>query len=79
MKLSLLSTILQPAAEETEHGSSDFWTRGRIHALSFSADNRRLAVATGDRVISLYDQNGLKVDKFTTKPNVNGVKDYFIR
>lgn len=78
MNLTLLSSILQPE-EETEDCYSFSSTRGRVHAVCFSADNRRLAVSTGDRIISLYDKNGVKVDKFTTKPNVNGVKDYFVR
>jgi len=78
MKLTHLSSILQPE-EETEDCYSISSMRGRVHAVCFSADNRRLAVSTGDRVISLYDETGVKVDKFTTKPNVNGVKDYFVR
>jgi len=75
MKLRLHATLLQ---QRDDDGFLSL-TQGRICALSFSADSRRLAVATGDRVIALYDESGVKVDKFTTKPNTNGSKDYIVR
>jgi intraflagellar transport protein 172 len=51
----------------------------KVTALCFSEDNKRLAVSTIDRVITLFDDRGAVVDKFNTKANDNGPKDYLIR
>ena len=40
----------------------------KVTALCFSPNNMRLAVANGDRSISLYDENGEQNDRFATKP-----------
>ena len=40
----------------------------KITAVTFSPNNRRLAVVTIDRVVHLFDENGEKKDKFITKP-----------
>lgn len=40
----------------------------KITAISWSPNNYKLAVATADRVILLFDDQGEKKDKFSTKP-----------
>lgn len=49
--------------------------------ISWSPTQQRLAVATADKVILLYDENGEKRDKFATKPmdQANGRDSYMIR
>jgi hypothetical protein len=41
---------------------------GRITAAAWSPNNQRLAIATSDRVIHLFDEMGEQKDKFPTKP-----------
>ncbi|XP_060519882.1 intraflagellar transport protein 172 homolog [Cylas formicarius] len=57
MHLKYLGTIL-------EAQQCDF----KIVALSWSPNNQKLAIATCDRQILLFDDNGEKRDKFSTKP-----------
>jgi intraflagellar transport protein 172 len=57
MQLQHLATIMPP--EERMN---------KITAVTFSPNNRRLAVVTIDRVVHLFDENGEKKDKFITKP-----------
>ena len=40
----------------------------KICAVTWSANNAKLAVCTYDRVIMLYDEHGERRDKFATKP-----------
>lgn len=40
----------------------------KITAMAWSANNTKLAVCTSDRVVLLYDDQGEKRDKFSTKP-----------
>ena len=40
----------------------------KIAALAWSPNNVKLAVCAADRVITLYDDNFEKRDKFSTKP-----------
>lgn len=40
----------------------------RICAVTWSLNNQKLAVATSDRVITIYDETGDKKDRFATKP-----------
>lgn len=41
----------------------------KVTAVAWSPNSTRLAVATYDRVISLFDENGeQRKDKFSTKP-----------
>lgn len=49
--------------------------------ISWSHNQQRLAVATTDRTILLYDENGEKRDKFSTKPldQSSGKESYSIR
>lgn len=53
----------------------------RVCGISWSHNQQRLAVATTDRTIYLYDENGEKRDKFTTKPvdQSSGKESYLIR
>eukprot|EP00898_Chlorokybus_atmophyticus_P006921 jgi/Chlat1/722/Chrsp104S01301 len=41
----------------------------KVAALAWSPTNHRLAVATGERVVHLFDDAGERRDKFATKPN----------
>ena len=40
----------------------------RIMAVAWSPNNQRIAVATHDRVVHLFDEMGERKDKFPTKP-----------
>ena len=40
----------------------------RVIALAWSPNNKRVAVATSDRVVHLFDEMGERKDKFPTKP-----------
>lgn len=51
----------------------------KISAMCWSPDSKRLAVATADRVVQLYDENGEKKDRFGTRPAEKGQKSYVIR
>ncbi|XP_050306348.1 intraflagellar transport protein 172 homolog [Anthonomus grandis grandis] len=57
MQLKYLQTILE--AQDHEY---------KIVALCWSPNNQKLAVATCDRQILLFDEEGKKRDKFATKP-----------
>ena len=37
-------------------------------AVAWAPNNKRFAVATADRVVQLYSDQGEKKDKFSTKP-----------
>lgn len=52
-----------------------------ICGISWSPNQQRLAIATIDRTIQLYDENGEKRDKFSTKPvdAANGKESYVVR
>jgi len=52
--------------------------RSKVTSLCFSPDGKRLAIATSDRVISLYDEKGKRTDKFITKGNGKN-KAYVVR
>lgn len=49
--------------------------------MAWSPNNLKLAVATSDRQILLYDENGERKDKFSTKPSdpSAGKKSYVIK
>ncbi|XP_070491879.1 intraflagellar transport protein 172 homolog [Chironomus tepperi] len=57
MQLKYLKTALEPQ----DHLS-------RIAGLSWSPNCQKLAVATADRTVLLFDDNGERKDKFSTKP-----------
>jgi intraflagellar transport protein 172 len=51
----------------------------RVTAVSWSPNNRRLAAATSDRVVHLFDEHGERRDKFSTKPaQANGARNYAV-
>ena len=76
MKLTHCQTIVTPRPTEKK---KTIYNQSKVTAICYSPDNDRLAVATADRVISLYNNKGERVDKFNTKANSNGPKDYIIR
>lgn len=39
----------------------------KVTALAWSPNNKKLGVVTVDRVVYLYDENGDRRDKFSTK------------
>lgn len=51
----------------------------RITALCWSANGKRLAVCTSDRVVLMFDEQGQRKDKFSTKPADKGPKNYVVR
>lgn len=40
----------------------------KVTAVSWSPNGKRLAICTTDRVVLMFDENGVKKDKFSTKP-----------
>lgn len=70
MQLKYLMTVLE--AQHQIH---------RITSLVWSPNNAKLAVATPDRVVLLFDEHGERKDKFTTKPSdpAAGKASYVIR
>lgn len=52
----------------------------KVTAITWSPNNRRLAVVTTDRIVHLFDaSSGERKDKFSTKPAEKGAKDYMVR
>ena len=51
----------------------------KVTAMCWSPNNKRFAVVTVDRIVILYDENGEKRDKFSTKPADKGPKNYLVR
>lgn len=70
MQLKYLMTVLEPQSQIY-----------RISSMAWSPNNAKLAVATPDRVVLLYNENGERKDKFTTKPSDSaaGKASYTIR
>lgn len=65
MILKYLGTVL-PAAD----------SENRVVAIAWSPNNLKLAVALADRGIYLFDENGNKKDRFSTKPIDSRVSIY---
>ena len=40
----------------------------KVTAVCWSDNNKKMAVVTVDRVVHLFDENGDRQDKFSTKP-----------
>lgn len=40
----------------------------KVTAVCWAPNGKRLAVCTTDRVVILFDENGVRKDKFSTKP-----------
>lgn len=52
----------------------------KVTAICWSANNRRLAIVTTDRVVHLCDENGERRDKFSTKPaDAKAPKTYVVK
>jgi intraflagellar transport protein 172 len=51
----------------------------KISALEWSPNSTRMAVATADRVVHIFDENGEKKDKFSTRPADKDNKSYIVR
>jgi len=52
----------------------------KVTAICWSANNRRLAIVTTDRVVHLCDENGTRQDKFSTKPaDAKAPKTYVVK
>ncbi|KAL3276031.1 hypothetical protein HHI36_020760 [Cryptolaemus montrouzieri] len=70
MQLKYSKTILE--GQETD---------AKICSLCWSPNNKKLAVATIDRQILLFDENGERRDKFSTKPfnPAAGKKSYIVK
>ncbi|KAF0312354.1 Intraflagellar transport protein 172 [Amphibalanus amphitrite] len=53
----------------------------KITAMTWSYNNVKLAVCTADRVVIMFDENGEKKDKFSTKPidAKYGKKSYVVK
>lgn len=56
MQLSHVNTLVEPGPEIA-----------KISAIAFSPNSQKLAIATSDRVVYLYDDNLVRRDKFMTK------------
>ncbi|XP_077991845.1 intraflagellar transport protein 172 homolog [Glandiceps talaboti] len=70
MQLKHMKTLLTP-----QDGAA------KITALAWAPNNNKLAVCTVDRVILLYDEQGERRDKFSTKPadSKYGKKSYTVK
>ena len=40
----------------------------KVTAICWSPNGKKLAICTTDRVVVMFDENGVKRDKFSTKP-----------
>lgn len=72
MQLRHVCTLI-PAA-----GTNGF-DKTKVTAVCFSPNNRRFAVCGADRVIKLFDEQGIGHDKFSTKPADKLQKLYIVR
>mmetsp|Transcript_29270 Transcript_29270/g.93818 ORF Transcript_29270/g.93818 Transcript_29270/m.93818 type:complete len:1764 (-) Transcript_29270:152-5443(-) len=68
MQLTHLKTVVEPAGGPA-----------KVTAIAWSPNNLRLAVCTVDRVVTLFNEAGEKMDKFATKPAEKGPKNYIVR
>ncbi|CAM9769485.1 unnamed protein product, partial [Phaeothamnion confervicola] len=74
MQLRHLKTVMQPPAPPG--GQLQIF---KVTAVAWAPNGRKLAVCTADRVVTLYDENGEKRDKFSTKPADKGAGPYLVR
>ncbi|XP_078397553.1 intraflagellar transport protein 172 homolog isoform X1 [Cetorhinus maximus] len=70
MQLKHLKTLLSP-----QDGAA------KVTCMSWAPNNCKFAVCTVDRVVLLYDENGERRDKFSTKPadSKYGKKSYMVK
>jgi intraflagellar transport protein 172 len=57
MQLKYLKSITQPTDGVN-----------KVTALCWSPNGKKLAICTSDRVVVMFDEDGNKKDKFSTKP-----------
>jgi intraflagellar transport protein 172 len=63
---------------KTIHGAQE--SIAKVTGICWSANNRKLAIVTTDRVVHLCDDLGERRDKFSTKPaDPKGAKTYVVR
>lgn len=51
----------------------------KVTAICWAPNGKKLAVCTIDRVVLLFDEEGVRRDKFATKPAEKGPKNYIVR
>eukprot|EP00605_Chrysophyceae_sp_TOSAG23-4_P002142 GSChrysophyteH1.ASY1.ANO1.2369.1 assembled CDS len=51
----------------------------KVTALCWAPNGKKLAVCTSDRIVLMYDDEGNRRDKFSTKPAEKGPKNYVVR
>ncbi|TNN53473.1 Intraflagellar transport protein 172 [Liparis tanakae] len=70
MQLKYLKTLLTPQA-----------CAARVSCMAWAPNNTKLAVCTVDRVVLLYDEQGERRDKFSTKPQDSkyGKESYVVK
>lgn len=57
MQLKHLQSITQPSDDIV-----------KVTALCWAPNGKRLAICTTDRVVQMFDEDGVRKDKFSTKP-----------
>jgi len=57
MQLKYIESITQPTSGCAE-----------VTAVCWAPNGKRLAICTTDRIVVMFDENGVKKDKFSTKP-----------
>jgi intraflagellar transport protein 172 len=45
----------------------------KVTSICWSSDGKKFAVSTSDRVVTIFDHDGNKKDKFSTKPSTEKV------
>ena len=63
MQLKYLKSITQPTDGPN-----------KVTALCWSPNGKKLAVCTSDRVVVMFDEDGNRKDKFSTKPTDKVIK-----
>ena len=51
----------------------------KVTAACWAPNGKRLAICTVDRVVMMFDEDGVRKDKFATKPIDKGPKNYIVR
>jgi len=69
MKLKHHQSLTQPSEGATV----------KVTALCWAPNGKKLAVCTSDRVVLMFDDEGNRKDKFSTKPVDKGPKNYVVR
>jgi intraflagellar transport protein 172 len=67
MQLKYLQSITQPSDGIV-----------KVTAICWAPNGKKLAVCTTDRVVLMFDENGVRKDKFATKPADKVHKIYLI-